>query len=104
MRFLQPPQPVRSSSAFTLVEGMVSLALICLIMAMLLNTVNSTQQLWQKTTAKATQFQAAREGFEAMTRRLSQATLNTYYRAYDRDTANTIAELQFRRQSELQFM
>ena len=39
-----------------------------------------------------------------MTRRLSQATLNTYWTAFDSDTQNTIAEFQYRRISELQFL
>ncbi len=83
---------------------LVSTALVAVIMLLLLSTVDSTQRLWQRTTAKATQFQAARNGFEAMTRRMSQATLNTYWSAYDPDRKNVAAEFRYRRRSELQFM
>ena len=94
----------RSRSGFTLVELMVSTALIAVLMGLLLGTVDQTQRVWQRTTAKVGQFQASRAAFESMTRRLSQATLNTYWRAYDTDITNNIAEYQLRRSSELQFI
>jgi uncharacterized protein (TIGR02599 family) len=99
-----PLPPRHAAAGFTLVELLVSTLLITLIMAMLLGTVSNTQRLWQRTTAKAGQFQAARAGFDAMTRRLSQATLNTYWRAYDTNVRSTTVEYQFRRQSELHFL
>ena len=89
---------------FTLVELMVSTGLIALLMLLLLGTVDQTQNVWKRTTAKVAQFQASRAAFEAMNRRLSQATLNTYYRATDTQSGNAKAELLFRRQSELQFI
>lgn len=94
------------TAGFTLVELLVSTTLIAAIMFLLLSIVDSTQRVWQRTTAKAGQFQAARSAFEAMTRQLSQATLNTYYRTYDNDTTNlnTQAAFQFRRHAELQFL
>jgi prepilin-type N-terminal cleavage/methylation domain-containing protein len=91
-------------SAFTLVELMVSTALIALLMLLLLGTVDQTQNVWKRTTAKIAQFQASRAAFEAMNRRISQATLNTYYRATDTSSANAKADFLFRRQSELQFL
>src|SRR5688572_30440840 len=91
-------------TGFTLVEMLVSTALVAVIMLLLLSTVDSTQKVWQRATAKATQFQSARSGFEAMTRRLSQATLNTYWTAYDPDRKNVAAEFRYRRRSELQFI
>ena len=91
-------------SGFTLVELMVSTGLIALLMLLLLGTVDQTQNVWKRTTAKITQFQASRAAFEAMNRRLSQATLNTYYRATDTSSGNSKADYLFRRQSELQFI
>lgn len=82
----------------------MSTALIASIMLLLLTTVEQTQRVWTRTTEKATQFQAARAAFESLTRRLSQATLNTYYRAHDTDISVSQAKLRFRRQSELQFI
>src|ERR1043165_7333896 len=69
----------RPNSAFTLVELMVSTAVIVLIFATLLTMTDSTQRLTQSTSAKVEQFREARVAFEAMTRRISQATLNTYW-------------------------
>src|SRR6185436_13730797 len=91
-------------SAFTLVELMVSTALIAILMLLLLSTVDQTQNVWKRTTAKVAQFQASRAAFEAMTRRLGQATLNTYWRAQDGNSANSRADFLFRRHSELQFI
>jgi uncharacterized protein (TIGR02599 family) len=94
----------RLRTAFTLIELLVSTALIALLMVLLLGTVNQTQGIMKRTTAKVAQFQASRAAFEAMTRRLSQATLNTYYTAYDANTENRIAEFKYQRISELQFI
>lgn len=91
-------------SGFTLVELMVSTGLIALLMLLLLGTVDQTQNVWKRTTAKVAQFQASRAAFEAMNRRMSQATLNTYYRPTDTASGNSKAEYLFRRQSELQFI
>src|SRR5436190_16349610 len=90
------------ATGFTLVELLVSTTLIAAIMFLLLSIVDSTQRVWQRTTEKAGQFQAARNAFEAMTRQLSQATLNTYWRTYDNDSTNTNiqASFQFRRHAE----
>ena len=84
---------------FTLVELLVSIAVLLLIMALLLSVTSQMGTLWRTTTAKIEQFRDAREGFEAMTRRLSQATLNTYW-DYDSPTAPT----KYIRQSELRFI
>jgi len=89
---------------FTLVEVLVSTVLIVAIMVLLLSTVDQTQRLWTRARSKATQFQSARAAFEVMSRRLSQATLNTYWRANDADAAQNRANFLFRRQSELQFL
>ena len=65
--------------AFTLIELMLSTAVLALLMALMLTVVGQTQQIWVRSSGKVAQFQAARTAFEAMTRNLSQATLNTYY-------------------------
>lgn len=96
--------PSFSLGGFTLVELMVSTAILAGLMVLLLNTVDQTQRVWTRATAKASQFQAARGAFESMTRRMSQATLNTYWRAYDVYITSNKADLKFRRQSELQFI
>lgn len=74
---LPPKQSGRAG--FTLVELLVSTAIIALIMLVLLAITNQTTQTWQYTTEKIEKFQKARDAYESMTRRLSQATLNTYW-------------------------
>ena len=68
-------------------------------MVVLLGMTDQTQRLVRSTSAKVEQFQDARVAFEAMTRRLSQATLNTFW-DYDNPTQPTryirAAELRFR--------
>jgi uncharacterized protein (TIGR02599 family) len=66
-------------AAFTLIEVLVSTAIISLIMLVLLSIVDQTSRTWRYTTEKIEKFQEARDGFESMTRKLSQATLNTYW-------------------------
>ncbi len=67
---------IQSSAGFTLVELMVSTAIIGLLMLILVSMTNQTSQTWRSTTEKIEKFQGARDGFESMTRKLSQATLN----------------------------
>ena len=95
---------LRYERAFTLVEMLVSTALIAAIMILILNTVDQTQRLWQRTSTKVAQFQSARTAFESMTRRLAQATLNTYWRAHTPSGESETNVFLFRRQSELQFL
>ena len=70
---------IRRWAAFTLVELLVSTAIIALLMLVLVAMTNQTAQTWRYTTEKIEKFQEARDGFEAMTRQISQATLNTYW-------------------------
>jgi uncharacterized protein (TIGR02599 family) len=76
--------PVRAF-AFTLVELLVSTTIIALLMVVLLSMTNQTSRTWRYTTEKVEKFQSARDGFESMTRRLSQATLNTYWDYVDQN-------------------
>ena len=66
-------------AAFTLIEVLVSTAIIALVMLVLVSVVDQTSRTWRYTTEKIEKFQEARDGFESMTRKLSQATLNTYW-------------------------
>jgi uncharacterized protein (TIGR02599 family) len=68
-----------SQAGFTLTEVLVSSALIVGIMALMLTAVDQTRRTITNTTSRVSQFQSARVAFEAMTRTLGQATLNTYY-------------------------
>ena len=67
------------SGGFTLVEVLVAAGIIVIIMGVLLGMTDQTQRLVKATSSKVEQFQEARVAFESMTRRLAQATLNTFW-------------------------
>ncbi|MEZ0297358.1 MAG: Verru_Chthon cassette protein C [Candidatus Methylacidiphilales bacterium] len=92
-------RPSARFGAFTLVELMVSMAVLALLLVMLLAIVNQTSATWRFTTARASQFRQAREAFDVISRRLSQATLNTYW-DYDDPASPT----RYVRQSELRYI
>lgn len=95
----QPPIAPWQAAAFTLIEILVSMGILSLLLVMLVSMTDATQRTWSHTSSKVEQFQEAREAFEAITRRLSQATLNTYW-----DYDNPNAPTRYQRQSELRFM
>ena len=92
-------QPV---AAFTIVEMLVSTAILGLLMVLLLSTVDQTQRVWLRSSNKVSQFQASRTAFEALTRNLSQATLNTNY-GYEMDP-KTGDPAFYKRESDLHFI
>ena len=73
----------RDARAFTLVELMLAVTLLVIIISIVVQITNQTSQIWLSSTARIQSFQEARAGFESMTRKLSQATLNTYYDYYN---------------------
>ena len=87
-----------------MVELMVSTALIAVIALLLVTMTNSTAATWRYTTGRIEQFRGADTAFEAMTRRLSQATLNTYwdYEYPNNDRAKPPSK--YVRQSDLRFI
>ncbi len=101
---MHPESSANNRQGFTLVELLVSTALIASIMVMLLSTVDQTHRVWKRQQTKTAQFQAARSAFEIVARRLSQATLNTYWKAHESDLLVENANFRFRRQSDLQFV
>jgi uncharacterized protein (TIGR02599 family) len=93
------PGQRRVARGFTLIELLVSTAVFSLIMVILLQTTSSVGKIWSDSTGRIEQFRSARTAFEAITRRLSQATLNTYW-----DYDNPSAPTKYLRQSELRFI
>ena len=103
-------------SAFTLVELLVSMTIVLLLLVVLVGMVNLTSSLWRGTNGHIEQFRQARAGFDSLTRRLSQSTLNTYLDYVDANgrprtsvasTADTVAAFvpdHYARQSELRFI
>lgn len=88
-----------AEEGFTLVELLVSVGLITLIALLLASMTNATASTWRYTTGRIEQFRSAEMAFEAVTRRLSQATLNTYW-----DYDNPAAPRKYVRQSDLRFI
>lgn len=84
---------------FTLVELLVGLSVLVLLFGLLMTASDQLTRLLGTTTAKGEQFRSAREGFERLTTRLSQATLNTYW-DYDNEKQPT----RYERRSELRFV
>ena len=79
---------------------MVSIAVLTVLLVILFKVTDGTQRIWQSTNSRIEEFRNARTGFETMTRRLSQATLNTYWGYYPNSTAPT----SYTRQSELRYV
>ncbi len=95
------PPKTRLLAAFTLVEMMVSMAIIAILGLILVQLTSQTSSTWQYTTRKTEEFRDARRAFEAMSRKIGQATLNTYWDYQYNGTQTPVA---YGRQSELQFV
>ena len=88
------------SHGFTLIELMLSTAIISLIMLILVSVTTQTSATWRYTTGKIEQFRESRAAFESITTKISQATLNTYW-DYGYDSAGL--PTRYERRSELRF-
>lgn len=98
-RASMPPVPSMPwRRGFTLVEVLASCAVLAILLTVLLSMTAEVQKTSRLTQGKTEQFREARVAFETITRRLSQATLNTYWN-YDSPTNPT----KYIRQSELRF-
>lgn len=108
-RFTTIPARVRTSG-FTLVELLVSTAILAMILLIGSTALNSVQRSYMQARSKSEQFQDARRAFEVITRNLAQATLNTYRDYYYLETLSNVppatgsaAPSSYVRQSELRF-
>jgi uncharacterized protein (TIGR02599 family) len=90
---------LRSRAGFSILEVLVASAVLALLLVAMLSMTDQVQKTYRSTLGKAEQFREARVAFESITRRLSQATLNTYW-DYDSPTTPT----KYLRQSELRFL
>jgi uncharacterized protein (TIGR02599 family) len=88
----------RAAGAFTLAELLVSTTILVVLTGILAAMLSQTGALWQRAKSRIDQFRQSRVAFEAITTRLSQATLNTYW-DYDNPTVPT----KYQRRSELRF-
>ncbi|MDQ3621136.1 MAG: Verru_Chthon cassette protein C [Verrucomicrobiota bacterium] len=99
------------ATAFTLIEMLVSCAVLMILVGVVFQISDQTSRLWRSSAGKIQAFQEARAGFESMTRKLSQATLNAYFEYYnaqnERRTAQNASAFvphHYARQSELHFI
>ena len=76
--FLCSPSSSRNLTGFTLVELLVSIAILAMLLVLLLSMVTHTSKIWRVTKGKIEEFSSAQIGFDTITRRLGQATLNPY--------------------------
>jgi uncharacterized protein (TIGR02599 family) len=103
----------RRMGAFTLVEILVSLAVLAVLLLISAQVIGQVQNTWTTSNARVNQFREARVAFDIITRNLSQATLNTYI-DYDKNylksttasalAANAQAPSKYERNSDLQFI
>jgi uncharacterized protein (TIGR02599 family) len=83
-RLAMPGSSIKKGrGGFTLVELLVSMTLLVMITGVVMQMTNQTSTIWRSSNAKIQAFQEGRAGFESMTRKLAQATLNTYYDYYN---------------------
>ncbi|TCO87383.1 uncharacterized protein (TIGR02599 family) [Chthoniobacter flavus] len=89
---------------FTLVELMLSVVLIGLLAIILASMTSATASSWKYTSSKIEQFRSATSAFETITRRLSQATLNTSWDYHYPNGMSTGTPDKYVRQSDLRFI
>jgi uncharacterized protein (TIGR02599 family) len=77
---------IRNQRGFTLIEIMVATVIMVILMGIIFQLTASMADIWRSTSGKISAFQAARNGFEAMSRSLEQATLMTYLDYVDNNT------------------
>ena len=87
-----------AKTGFTILELLVSMAVLSLLMLVLVSLTEQTRKTWKQTSQRIDAFGPARVAFESVTRNLSQATLNTYW-DYDSPTDPK----RYVRRSELRF-
>lgn len=69
--------------AFTLVEVLVGCTVLIMLLGMLVTMTNHTTAIVRTASSRVDAFQSGRMAFDAITQRLSQATMNTYWDYYN---------------------
>jgi uncharacterized protein (TIGR02599 family) len=97
----QRPAPAAWLCGFTLIELMLSMVVLTLLMMVSFGVIDAVSKVFKRTRAQNDTFQEARAVYEGLTRRLSQAMLNTYW-DYEYPNNNTnLAPTAYVRKSEL---
>jgi len=103
--------PPFSRRAFTLVEMLVSAAILLIVLMLITAVVQHTANAWRSAGDQTRSFQEAQRAFTAISRNLEQATLNTYWATLDASlqpltsaNAGTFVPASYGRMSELHFV
>lgn len=102
--------PGRFGRGFTIIELLVTMAVLSILVLVLTTVTDSSFKLWRSTQASISMFGAARNAYDIMGRRLAQATTNTYLDYYDaswnrRDPNSvTFVPAKYGRASDLHFL
>lgn len=101
----------RKASGFSLLELLVSMSVFAILLVVMSLMVSRTGSIWSYTRGKIEQFRESREAFDGLTRRLAEATLNTYWDYEDStgasrnsSTSLTFVPASYSRKSELRFI
>ncbi len=104
------PRLRHNKSAFTLVELLVSMTFLVILMLVVSEVVAIVQRTWVRSNSRVSQFREARVAFDALSRNVSQATLNAYWgNEFDVLTTDSAGQTvqkakSYVRKSELQFV
>lgn len=71
--------PSARRRGFSLIEMMTSVAVLAILLVIVFQMLDGMELTYRRTRQKVNEFRDANAGFEQITRRLSQATLNTYW-------------------------
>lgn len=100
-----PAAAAAAAAGFTMVELLLSVTILSILILMLTMTVSNVQKVVTRSQSQAEEFKEARQAFELMSRRLSQATLNGYWGyVYQDPKAKDPVPLYYDRQSDLHYV
>lgn len=110
MKYGTISSPRRAGAGFTLIELMVSVTFLVILMLVVSQVIGIVQRSWVRTNSRVSQFREARRAFDVISRNLSQATLNTYWKTEltqvttDKLGQGVKSSQEYQRTSELQFV
>ncbi|MEM8953559.1 MAG: Verru_Chthon cassette protein C [Verrucomicrobiota bacterium] len=89
------------NNAFTIIELLVSFAVLSVLLVMMLQLLGTTQKTWENTTNNASRYKEARLAFETVSRKLKEATLNQFW---DYQYDSNAKPIRYTRESDLHFV